>query len=472
MSEGLKALESVLEYSVQRLGSTKEAPVAAARTIEELRESLETSLPIGGLGADVVTRHLIAEAGPGMVFSAGGRFFGWVMGGTVPSALAADWLVSLWDQNAAITATSPASALIEETTGRWVKELLGLPSEASFAFTTGCQMSHTTCLAAARHALLRRSGWDVERCGLFSAPPIRVVTGSQKHASVERSLRMLGLGTDALEIIPEQEDGTISPSDLREVLNHGTELTILILNAGDLNIGAFDRFSELIPLAKQAGAWVHVDGAFGLWLRASRKRRHLVEGIEKADSWATDSHKWLNVPYDSGIAFVRDASAHRSAMTIQASYIAATDGVRDAIDWTPEWSRRARAIPTYAALRELGAGGVADLIDRTCDLTHWLATEIGALDGAVLLREPEINQALVRFEHGKPDATAADQDRLTDRVIALVNESGSAFFTGTTWRGRRAMRISLCNWRTDMTDLERVRDSVGRAIERARDCET
>ncbi|HEX8449693.1 MAG TPA: pyridoxal-dependent decarboxylase [Allosphingosinicella sp.] len=467
MSRTLEALEKVLAYGARRLSSTADSPVAAASSIEKLRSALDLPLPADPLGPELVTQHLIDEAGPGMVFSAGGRFFGWVMGGTLPAALAADWLVSLWDQNAAITATSPGAAVIEEVAGRWVKELLGLAADASFAFTTGCQMSHTTCLAAARHSLLADAGWAVERRGLFSAPPIRIVTGSQKHASVERSLRLLGFGLDALRIVPEEDDGTISEEDLRSALAREEGPAIVILNAGDLNIGAFDRFSSLIPIAKQAGAWVHVDGAFGLWLRASRERRHLVEDIDLADSWATDSHKWLNVPYDSGIAIVRHPAAHRAAMTVQASYIAPGEGVRDAIDWTPEWSRRARAVPTYAALRELGASGLADLIDRTCDLTHRLATGIGALDGAVLLRDPQINQALVRFEDERAGASADDGDRRTDRVIELVNAGGSAFFTATTWRGRRAMRISLCNWQTNEADVRRVIRSVAQAIAEA-----
>lgn len=464
------ALTRVLRFAQENLASLDERHIAETRTIDRLRADI--ALPLAQAASDPleIIEHLIDAADAGMVASTSGRFFGWVMGGTLPSALAADWLVSVWDQNAAIAATSPASAVIEEVTGEWLKDLLGLPASTSYAFTTGCQMSHATCLATARNAVLARHGWDVERDGLQGAPRVRLLTGSNVHASVGRSVRLLGFGSAALEILAEGEDGTLHPETLAAALRDHDGPQIVILQAGDLNIGAFDAFEQLIPIAHAAGAWVHVDGAFGLWLRASERRRHLTAGLERADSIATDAHKWLNVPYDSGIAFVRDPVPHRAAMQVRASYIAPREGVRDQMDWGPEWSRRARAIPLYAALRELGRDGVAEIVDRTCDLARELATRVGALDGARLEREPQINQAILYFEDERPGATAADHDVRTEQVIALINEGGEAYFTGTRYRGRSAMRMSVSNWRIGPADVDRVVSAVAAAIDRARQC--
>ena len=399
--------------------------------------------------------ELVAATEGGQLGSASGRFFAWVIGGALPSALAADWLASTWDVNATIYACGPAAAVVEEVAGAWVKDVLDLPRDASFAFTTGCQLAHTTCLAAARHAVLKGAGWDVEADGLVGAPAIRVLATEQRHGSIERALRLLGVGTRALQPLPTGDDGRLAHSAMREALAAGSGPTIVILDAADLNVGACDPFSELIPLAQAAGAWVHIDGAFGLWARASRNHRHLVEGVQLADSWATDAHKWLNTPQDSGIALVRDRVAHKAAMTVTASYIAADGDARDAIDWTPDWTRRARGYAVYAALRELGRDGLADLIDRSCRHAKALARGIGALPGAELVVAPTLNQGLVRFLD--PAArNENDHDRRTDTVIQAVNAEGTAFFSGTTWRGRRAMRISVVNWRTKEDDVART----------------
>ncbi|MBW8076928.1 MAG: aspartate aminotransferase family protein [Gallionella sp.] len=386
------------------------------------------------------------------------------MGGSLISALAADWLTSTWDQNAALYGCSPVASVIEEVAGGWIKELLDLPREASFAFTTGCQLAHFTCLASARASVLEKAGWNVNEGGLCGAPKIRVLTSEHRHGSVDRAVRFLGLGNKSIESIAADRNGRMEPGALQVALHKTQQPTILVLSAGDLNIAAFDPFDEIIPLAKQAGTWVHVDGAFGLFSRASAKFRHLTAGIEQADSWATDAHKWLNVPFDCGMAIVRDRAAHREAMTISASYIAADSNARDQIDWNPEWSRRARGIPVYAALRELGREGVADLIERTSRHCLRLVTEIGRLPGAQMLWEPRLNQGLVRFLDQRPGASDGDHDSRTERIVAAVNADGEAFFSTTTWRGERAMRVSVVNWRTSERDVERAIRAVKRAL--------
>jgi glutamate/tyrosine decarboxylase-like PLP-dependent enzyme len=422
-----------------------------------LRAKIDVALESAGMDAVTVVDELVRSVEGGIVNSAGPRFFGWVIGGALPSALAADWLTSAWDQNSALYTAGPAAALVEETAGRWLKELLGLPAHASFAFVTGCQMAHATCLAAARNAVLARAGWDVERQGLAGSPPIRVLTGAEFHSTVPRAIRLLGIGEGQIVALAVDEQGRLRSDALLAALEEApTAPTIVVLQAGDVNTGTFDEFATLIPIAKRFGAWVHVDGAFGLWAAASPKLRHFTTSVGEADSWATDGHKWLNVPYDCGYAFVVDTDAHRRSFTGQAAYASSTLAARNPLDWTPEFSRRARGFATYAALRELGRDGVAALIGRTCEHAHALATGIGALDGAELVWEPHINQGLVGFLDPTPGATAADHDRRTDEVIARIMASGEAMFTGTTWRGRRLMRISISNWRTTNEDIDRV----------------
>ena len=321
-----RALEQAFQAARDWLEELDDRPVEARAQLAELKARFEGSLPDLGTAPEDVVSHLVTDTKDGLLGSAGGRFYAWVIGGGLDSALAADWLVSTWDQNAALYGCGPATAVIEEVAGEWLKELLDLPREASFAFTTGCQLAHMTGLAAARHALLKRNGWDVEAKGLFSAPPITLLVNSQRHSSIERAVRFLGLGTDAITPLETDQSDRILPHSLEGALRGLSGPAILVLNAADLNVGACDPFSELIPMAHDAGVWVHVDGAFGLFARASRARRHLVAGIEMADSWATDGHKWLNVPYDCGIAIIRDREAHNAAMTVSASYIEAESG--------------------------------------------------------------------------------------------------------------------------------------------------
>jgi glutamate/tyrosine decarboxylase-like PLP-dependent enzyme len=403
-----------------------------------------------------VVDALVAGTAGGHLGSSGGRFFAWVIGGALDSALAADWLTSTWDQNAALHATAPAAAVVEELAGAWLKELLGLPGEASFAFTTGCQLAHFTCLAAARYAVLRALAWDVNADGLFEAPPVCVIVSELRHASVDRALRFLGFGQRALTVVPTMSAGVVDRAAFEAALAREAGPAIVVLDAADLNVAAFDHFAELVPLAKRAGAWVHVDGAFGLIARASRSKRELMTGIELADSWATDAHKWLNVPFDSGFAVIRDRAAHRASMTVNASYITASEAVRDQIDWNPEWSRRARGFAVYAALRELGRDGVEDLVDRCCAHATALVAGLGALPGARVEWAPTLNQGLVRFLDPRPTATEADHERRTDETIAAINGTGEAFFSGTTWRGRRCMRVSVVSWRTTADDVARA----------------
>ena len=388
-----------------------------------------------------------------------------MIGGALPSAVAADWMAAVWDQNAGSFAVSPASSVVEEAAGAWLMDVLGLPSHASFGLVTGGQMAHVTCLLAARHAVLEQRGWDVEQRGLFGAPPIRVLAADLHHASVDRAVRMIGLGQDAIVNLPSDEAARLRPDALERALAEWDGPTIVALQAGELCTGAFDDFETLIPIARRAGAWVHVDGAIGLWAGASRARRHLVRGADSADSWAADGHKWLNTPYDCGLAFTAHPEAHSAALQQSASYMPTSAG-RDQISWNPEFSRRARGFAVYAALRELGREGLEQLIDRTSEHCRALVQGIAALPGVEQLSEPQINQGLVRFLDPDPSASEEDHDRRTDAVIAAICASGEAFFGGAAWRGRRAMRISVSNWRTTDRDVARTIAAVSRVLER------
>jgi glutamate/tyrosine decarboxylase-like PLP-dependent enzyme len=462
------ALTRALAHALDYLAALDRAPVGATTGLDELRARLGRPLAEEGCEAARVVDDLVADTTGGIIGSAGGRFFGWVIGGAVPAALACDWLTATWDQNAASYACGPAEAVIEETVAGWLTELLGLPATASVAFTSGSQMAHLTCLAAARHFLLSRLDWDVERKGLAGAPRLRLLTSSEYHGSVDRAVRFLGLGLDAIETLSVDDEGWLRPAALDAALATGEAApTIVLLQAGDLNIGAFDPFAELVPIARRYGAWVHVDGAFGLWAAASPVYRHLLAGVEAADSWVTDGHKWLNVPYDSGYAIVNHRDAHKAAMTYHASYLQRSEAVREPKDWNPEWSRRGRGVATYAALRQLGRAGIAAMIERCCRHAANLANGIGELPGAELLWAPRLNQGLVRFRDPRPGATASDHDRQTDRVIANVAAAGEAFFTGTTWRGVRAMRVSVCNWQTNESDVARSIAAVRAVLEQS-----
>jgi glutamate/tyrosine decarboxylase-like PLP-dependent enzyme len=435
--------------------------VAAKAGHEELRRRLDVPLSERGVDPLRVLDELLRDTRDGLVGSGGPRFFGWVIGGSTPCAIAADWIVSTWEQNGAIYQCSPAAAVLEEVAGEWLKDILRLPSECSFAMVTGCQMAHFTALAAARQRLLQDRGVDVGREGLFGAPPVRVLAGAHRHESLIRALRFLGMGSDALELVGLDEDGRMDLAELQIALGKSGEApTIVCLMAGDLNTGAADPFEEACALAHGRGAWVHVDGAFGLWMNASPTQGAHLRGIELADSWATDGHKWLQLPFDNGFAFVRDREAHRAAMSMKAGYLIAPDGQgRDQMDWNPEWSRRPRGVVAYAALRALGRDGVAKIVDEGCRLARRLVQGIGTLPGAEILSPARMNQGLVRFL-----SRDGDHGRRTDAVVEAIRNEGTAWFGATDWNGHRAMRISVCNHRTTDEDVDGTLDAVERVL--------
>jgi glutamate/tyrosine decarboxylase-like PLP-dependent enzyme len=391
--------------------------------------------------------------------SAGPRFFGFVIGGTLPVAIAADWLTTAWDQNAGLYVAAPAVSVMEEVAARWLVDLFALPSSASVGFVTGGQMANFTCLAAARHETLRRAGWDVEAQGLQGAPAVQVVVSEQSHITIVAALRLLGLGAPAWRV-PTDEQGRMQPDELARVLAAcPAGPTIICAQAGDVNTGAFDPLTAIAEQAAARGAWLHVDGAFGLWAAASPARRHLVDGLSRADSWAVDAHKWLNVPYDCGIAICAQPAAHRAAMTSNAAYLVPSEGdARDGLDWAPEFSRRARGVPVYAALRALGRRGVVDLVERGCALAARAARQLASVPRARVLNDVVLNQVLARFDADTDDAG----DVRTRAVIDRLQQDGTCWLSGTTWRGRAAMRISVSNWSTTEDDVDLTVEAIRR----------
>ena len=418
-----------------------ERPVYPRATADELRATFTGPLPGGPTDAQTVIAELAAAADPGIVAEAGGRYFGFVIGGALPASLAADWLTSTWDQNACLYVAGPAASVVEEVAGAWLGELLGLPRDASFAFVTGAQMANFTGLAAARHHVLKEAGWDVERDGLTGAPRIRVVVGANRHGTVDRALRMLGLGAPT-DVIPVDDNGRMLAAHLALT----AEPTIVCAQAGEVNTGGFDPFGPIADARDAAAnAWLHIDGAFGLWAGASDALRHLVEDVDRADSWAVDAHKWLNVPYDNAIAFTRHPESHSGAFSLRAPYLIFDAETRDALDWTPESSRRARGFTIYAAIRALGRSGIGEMIERSCAHARRFADGLAAL-GAEILNDVDLNQVLFRF--------ATDEE--TTAVLKAVQEDGSAWMGGTVWDGRPAIRISVSNWQTSNDDVERT----------------
>ena len=457
------ALQTAYEASLQWLDSLPQRPVGVQVDYKTLKKPFDESLPPTGTSAENVIEELIEKSQPGLLSNAGGRFFGWVIGGVVPSALAADWLTSSWDQNGAIYDVSPLASVIEEVTGKWLIELFDLPRESSFALTTGTQMAHFTSLSAARYRVLKNAGWNVNTQGLFGAPTIKVITSEFRHESVDRALRYLGIGSASHTKVQADENGHIKLDDFKKELNFDGPI-IISLDAADLNMGAFDPFKELIPLVKEKNAWVHVDGAFGLFARASRSKKHLTEGLELADSWAVDGHKWLNVPQDCGVALVKDSEAHRNSLTIEADYFKGHPEARDQIEWNPEWSRRARTIPVYAALKELGKQGVEDIVDRCCNHCNDLIEQVSRLSSVEILWRPILNQGLFRILSPKDGATEEDHRAQTLKVLAAVNKSGEAFFAPAIWRGKTVIRVSVVNWRTTSEDITRTAKAFETAL--------
>ena len=438
--------EHAADYLDGRDARAVDAAVDPSAALAGLTRTLgEEPVPAG----DVID-DLVAQADPGITGMGSARFFGFVIGGALPAALAADWMVTAWDQNAGLASPTPSAAAVEQIAGEWLLDLLGLPAGASFAFVTGCQMAHVTALAAARHRVLASAGWDVEGDGLIGAPKVRVLVGEERHVTVDRALRFLGFGRNGIEAVEVDAEGAMRADALADRLGSGDGPTIVCAQVGNVNTGAVDPVGELCDAGHAAGAWVHVDGAFGLWAAATPRHRHLVAGSERADSWATDGHKWLNVPFDCGLAFVTDRDAHRAAMAVTASYLQQGGQVREPIDWTPEFSRRARALPVYAALRSLGRAGVAELVDRLCACADRFASQLAAVPGIEVLAHG-LNQVLVRID--------PDEER-TDRLVRELQRDGTCWMSATTWRGVRCMRISVCNWQTTFDDVDRSVASV------------
>jgi glutamate/tyrosine decarboxylase-like PLP-dependent enzyme len=449
-------LERVHRHAVEFLRALPERHVGARATRDELLAALRA--PLGDRGDDpaAVIDLLAAQGDRGAIACAGPRYFGFVIGGSYPVALAADWLTSTWDQNPGIYATSPIVSVIEDVARGWLLDLFDLPRESGLGFVTGCQMANFTCLAAARHGVLRRAGWDVEADGLQGAPRINLITSAESHVTIDVAMRYLGFGTRHLLRVETDEQGRMRPDRLRRLLENLHGPTIICAQAGNVNTGAFDPLREIGQIAREAQAWLHVDGAFGLWLRASRALRHHADGIELADSWATDAHKWLNVPYDNGVAIVRHAEDHRAAMTSTAAYLVQTGGVeRDSVDWVPEFSRRGRGITVYATLRALGREGVEDLVDRCCARARQMADLLRRTPGVAVLNDVVSNQVLVRF---------GDDDELTRRVITGVQQDGTCWLGGTTWQDKAAMRISVSNWSTTEEDAARSAEAILRVF--------
>jgi len=404
-----------------------------------------------------VVEELAAAAEPGLVAMPSGRYFGFVIGGGLPAALAADWLTSAWDQNAGLYVGGPAASVVEQVVREWVCDLLGLPPASSIGLVTGTQMGSVTALAAARYRVLERAGWDVSRDGLAGGPRVRVLVGDKRHVTIDRALRLLGLG--APETVAADDQGRMSAAALREALDGDRSPTIVCAQAGEVNTGAFDPLDEIANATEAHDAWLHVDGAFGLWAAASPRFRELTRGIERADSWITDAHKWLNVPYDSALVLCSDPDAHRAAMTVTASYLIQDDTqvMRDQVDWVPEFSRRARGFAVYAALRSLGRHGLAELVERTCACAQRFAEGVVELPGARLLNEVVLNQVLFCLE----------TDEQTDDVLRRVQDAGDVWMSGTTWAGRRAIRISVSNWQTTDDEIELALQAFRSAVQPA-----
>ena len=451
-------LERAYKHAADFLRGLPERHVGARASREELLQILDRPLTDRGDDPNAVLDSLAKAGDVGAIGSAGPRYFGFVIGGSVPVSLAADWMTSAWDQNTGIYAVSPLASVVEEVAERWVLELLGLPSEAGVGFVTGCQMAHFTCLAAARHGVLRKLGWNVEEEGLADAPRVNIVAGEEAHITLYVALRYLGFGTRSVHHVATDEQGRMRPDDLQRVLEKLEGPTIVCAQAGNVNTGAFDPLRQLAEISRQKGAWFHVDGAFGLWAAVSREKKSLLDGYELADSWATDAHKWLNVPYDSGLAIVRDAAAQRASMTSSAAYLQQTQGVeRDNFDWAPEFSRRARGVTVYAAIRALGRDGIAAIVDRSCAQARQMASLLARDKRVRILTDVVLNQVLVRF---------GDNDELTRETIARVQRDGTCWLGGTTWHNMAAMRISFSNWATSERDVELSAAAILKALGR------
>lgn len=449
-------LDLARRHAAAWLDTLPERPIPPRATVDEVAEALGRELPEHGEPAVEVIERLAGRIEPGLMAMGSPRFFGWVIGGTQPVALAADWLVSVWDQNNGLRNVTPGTAAVEEVAAAWILDLLGLPPESEVGFATGATTAQFACLAAARDEVLRRAGWDVARDGLAGGPRVRFVVGAERHGTIDLAGRYLGLGTPVAAASDDQ--GRIRPEALREVLAAGDGPAVVCLQAGNIHSGGFDPFAEACRVAHEAGAWVHVDGAFGLWAAASPRLRHLTEGLADADSWSTDAHKTLNVPYDCGIAMVRDGAAMRHALTMHASYLQATAVGADPHEKVAELSRRARGVPTWAVLRHLGRDGVAELIDRLAGSARLIAEGVARLPGVTVLNDVVFTQVCI----------ALDDDAATEALSARLWADGEVLAMTSRWHDRAVVRFSVSNWGTDAAQAARTVAAVERALARVR----
>jgi glutamate/tyrosine decarboxylase-like PLP-dependent enzyme len=457
-----RAMRRASELGLEFLAGLDERHVGARTDAASLAGQLGGPLPDEGQDPEAVVEQMARILDPGLVASAGPRYFGFVVGGALPASAAADWLTGAWSQNAVLHALSPAAAAAELVAGAWMLDLLGLPPNAGVGFPTGAGLGNAIGLAAARHAVLAKAGWDVEAQGLYGAPEIRVVIGDDAHSTLLTALQYLGLGRERVVRIPADDQGRMRAELLPEALDHRVP-TIVCIQAGNVNSGAFDPADAVADaVAPHPNAWLHVDGAFGLWANVSPELRHLVAGVGRADSWATDAHKWLNVGYDCGFVAVRDATAQRAAMSARAPYLMQDHDQRDGWEYVLDSSRRARGFVVYAALRSLGRHGVREMVERCCSLARRMAERLSAADGVEILNDVVLNQVLVRFT----PRNDGDPDAFTREVMTRVQDEGEAWMGGTTWHGMGAMRISVSNWSTTEADIDRTADAILRAAGR------
>jgi glutamate/tyrosine decarboxylase-like PLP-dependent enzyme len=451
-----RALERAAAYG-KRFRDTQR-PLHPSADASELRRVFDVGLPEGGRDALAVLEDLIAATEPGLVGNTDPRFFAWVMGSSHPAGVAADWLTSIWGQNAGIFQTAPAAAIAEEVTAKWLLDLLELPRESSVGFTTGATMAAFICLAAARGEVLRRAGYDFDADGLQGAPGLAVLISADAHASNFAALRYLGFGARNLTRLPTDNQGVLDIQGLRAALAARTGPTIVVCQAGQINSGAFDRFDAIADLAAAHGAWVHVDGAFGLWARAVPELKALASGVERADSWSVDGHKWLQVPYDSGFAIVRDARAHRRAMDISASYLSESPGDgRNPTHYNPELSRRARGFAVWMMIQVLGRKGIAEMVRRHCACAALIAERCRAVDGIEVLNEVRLNQVVLCFRGDGDDRGA---DALAEKMADALNATGRFFLRTADWKGRRVLRISVISDSTDRGVAEELAGAI------------
>jgi glutamate/tyrosine decarboxylase-like PLP-dependent enzyme len=453
MDDRRRALARAYELAAGFLDTLDDRPVWPRATYEQMRKALGGDLPDRGCDPVEVVQDLARRADPGIAGVAGGRFFGFVVGGELPAALGVDWLTSVWDQNAGLSSMAPSAAAAETVAGQWIVEALGLPRDTGVGLVTGAMMANFTCLSAARHAVLARHGWDVNGRGLFEAPRVRVVVGRDRHDTIDRAVRLLGLGQDAVHEAATDSQGRLDPAALASALKAGGGPAIVCLQAGEVHTGAFDAFVDAVEIAHRHDAWVHVDGAFGLWAAASPRLRHLTDGMATADSWATDAHKTLNVPYDCGVALVADPAALVAVFGVEADYLINEPG--DPTQRVPEFSRRARGFPVWAALRSLGRDGLAALVEQLCARATQMAAGLAQIPGVEVVNDVAFTQVMTAFGD---DARTAEAGR---RLLA----GGQAVFTPATWRGRAVQRCSVSSWATTAADVDRTLEAVRRVAQ-------